>query len=207
MDVNAEEQDLRDRLKLIESMMAEGRRSTESWGWVFILWGVAYYIAIAWSTWSFGGVLWGHDTLAWPVTMIAAFVLTIVLVKRRHGNGNHPQTTVGRALSAIWMAMGISMFVLLLSLGLSGRGGQQASIAVVAAMLGTANAASSMILKWKAQLACAIVWWAAAVASCFASVTQSTIVFTVAIFFCQIVFGAYGMMAEARERQQDARHA
>ena len=35
------EQELKDRLSLIESMIAEGRRHTESWGWTFVLWGVA----------------------------------------------------------------------------------------------------------------------------------------------------------------------
>ena len=44
------EQELKDRLNLIETMIAEGRRKTESWGWTFVLWGVAYYVAIAWSS-------------------------------------------------------------------------------------------------------------------------------------------------------------
>ncbi len=34
-------QDLNARLKLIEDMIAEGRRSTQSWGWTFVLWGFA----------------------------------------------------------------------------------------------------------------------------------------------------------------------
>ena len=34
------EQDLKDRLSLIEQMIAEGRRTTESWGWTFVLWGL-----------------------------------------------------------------------------------------------------------------------------------------------------------------------
>jgi hypothetical protein len=46
------------------------------------------------------------------------------------------------------------------------------------------------------------VWWAAAVASCFGTVVQSTIALLVAIFFCQIVFGIYGMIYEARLRKQ-----
>ena len=49
MTANGEEIELKDRLRLIESMIAEGRRSTESWGWTFVLWGVAYYVALAWS--------------------------------------------------------------------------------------------------------------------------------------------------------------
>src|SRR5215469_15502 len=52
-------QDLKERLELIESMIAEGRRSNESWGWVFLLWGVAYYVAIGWATWGWRISVWG----------------------------------------------------------------------------------------------------------------------------------------------------
>ena len=200
---NVEEHELKDRLKLIETMIAEGRRTTERWGWTFVLWGVAYYVAIAWTT-------WGHSSLAWPVTMIAASVLTgaIIALKVR----NRPETTIARAISAVWIAMGISMFILLLSLGMSGRFEQHTFVAIIGAMLGTANATSSLILKWKMQFACALVWWAAAVAACFGSAKQTTIAFLVATFFCQIVFGIYGMIAESRkekpsEPRQGAVHA
>ena len=47
MNSNPEELELKDRLNLIETMIAEGRRTTESWGWTFVLWGVAYYVAMA----------------------------------------------------------------------------------------------------------------------------------------------------------------
>jgi hypothetical protein len=200
---NAEEQDLRDRLSLIETMIAEGRRSTESWGWTFVLWGVAYYVAIAWAT-------WGHSALAWPVTMIAAGVLTGVLASRNAHK--HPETTLGRAMMAIWLAMGISTFLIMLSLGMSGRIELHVAVAIIGAMLGAANAASSIILKWKMQFACAVVWWTAGVVGLFTSDTVTGIVFLSAIFFCQIVFGVYGMIAEAREHRQherkpDASHA
>jgi len=114
----------------------------------------------------------------------------------------------GRAISSIWISMGISMFILLLSLGLSGRTDQQLFVAVIAAMLGTTNAASGMILKWKQQFACGVVWWLAAIVSCFGSVAQSVIAFLIAIFVCQILFGVYGMVLEARMRKQrEAAHA
>jgi hypothetical protein len=206
MTSSNEELDLKDRLSLIETMIAQGRRTTESYSWTFILWGVAYFVAIAWSSGGFGGPIWSRDYMAWPVTMAAAFALTWKLAVRK--SRKQPATTAGRAISSIWYAMGISMFVLLLSLGLSGRGDQQVFIAVIGTMLGTANAASSMLLRWKQQFACAVVWWAAAVVSLFATVPQSTIAFLVAIFFCQIVFGIYGMVCEARLRkQQGAIHA
>lgn len=200
MTGNAEELELKDRLNLIETMIAEGRRTTESWGWTFVLWGVAYYVAIAWAS-------LGRSTLAWPVTMIAASVLTVIVASR--DKSKRPETTVGRAMMAIWLAMGISTFTVMLSLGMSGRLELHNSVAIVAAMLGAANATSSIILKWKMQFACAVVWWASAVAACFASDSVTSVVFLAAIFFCQIVFGIYGMIAQSRKQKaaQGVSHA
>jgi hypothetical protein len=187
------EQELKERLSLIERMIAEGRRNTESWGWTFVLWGVIYYLAIAWSA-------WGHSVWAWPVTVTIAVIVTVVVasVKAR----NHPETTLGRAIGSIWIALGVSMFLLFLALGLSGRlTDQHLFVAAISAMLGMANGASALILRWKVQFACAVVWWVAAVTTCFGTDAQSTIVFLVAIFLCMIVFGIYGMIAEAQKRK------
>ncbi|MEO7143045.1 MAG: hypothetical protein ABI165_06020 [Bryobacteraceae bacterium] len=199
MQDHATEQELKDRLSLIESMIAEGRCTTERWGWTFVLWGVAYYAAIAWS-------IRGQSVWAWPVTMIAAAIVTVVVASLRAGK--HPETTLGRAIGSIWITLGISMLLLFPALGLSGRlTDPRVFISVASAILGMANGASGLLLRWKAQLACAIVWWAAAVASCFGTETQSMIVFLVAILLCQIVFGIYGMIAEARERKRREAHA
>ena len=188
------EQELKDRLSLIENMIAEGRRKTESWGWTFVLWGVAYYLAIAWSA-------WGHSVWAWPVTISVAVIVTVAVASLKAGN--HPETTLGRAIGSIWIALGISMFVLFLALGLSGRlTDQHVFVAVISAILGMANGASALILRWKVQFACAVLWWAAAVATCFGTDRQSMTVFLVAIFLCQIVFGIYGMIAEAQQRKR-----
>ncbi len=95
------------------------------------------------------------------------------------------------------------MFLLFLTLGVSGRlTDQHLFVAVISAMLGMANGASALILRWKAQIACAVVWWVAAVATCFGTDAQSMIVFLIAIFLCQIVFGIYGVIAEAQERKR-----
>lgn len=188
------EQELKDRLSLIENMIAEGRRSTESWGWTFVLWGVAYYVAIAWSEWN-------HSAWAWPVPIVVAVIATILIASMK--TGGHPETTLGRAIGSIWIALGISMFVLFLALSMTGHlTDLHVFVAAVSAILGMANGASGLILRWKAQFACAVVWWAAAVAACFGSAQQSMIVFVVAIFLCQIVFGFYGMIAESQERKR-----
>jgi hypothetical protein len=201
MTGSMEEQELKDRLSLIESMIFEGRRSTENWGWMFVYWGVAYYIAIAWAT-------WGHSSLAWPVTMIVASLLSGVVASRR-GQRN-PETTMGRAIGAVWIGMGISLFLVLMSLGFSGRYEPHVFIAIIGAMLGGANATSSIILKWKMQFGCAVVWWAAAIVGCFGKESQGSIAFLVAIFVCQILFGIYGMIGKSHKRRahpESAAHA
>ena len=196
MQDHTTEQELKERLGLIERMIAEGRRNTESWGWTFVLWGVVYYLAIAWSAWS-------QSAWAWPASISIGVVVTVVVATRRAGN--RPETTLGRAIGSIWIALGISMFVLFPALALSGRlADQHVFIAVISAILGMANGASALILRWKAQFACAVVWWVTAVAECFATEAQGMIVFLVAIFLCQIVFGVYGMIADAQERKQRA---
>jgi hypothetical protein len=190
----ANEEELKDRLGLIESTIAAGRRKTESWGWTFVLWGVAYYLAIAWSA-------WGRSAWAWPVTISIAVIVTVVVSSLKAGK--HPETTLGRAIGSIWAALGISMFVLFLALGLSGRlTDQHLFVAVISAILGMANGASALTLRWKVQFACAVVWWVAAVTTCFGTDRQSMIVFLVATFLCQIVFGIYGVIAEAQERKR-----
>lgn len=194
MQEHITEQELKGRLSLIESMIAEGRRTTESWGWTFVLWGVAYYVAIAWSA-------WGPGAWAWPVTVLIAMIITVVVASSKAGN--HPGTTLGRAIGSIWIALAISMSLLFLALGVTGRlTDQHVFVAVVSAILGMANGASALILRWKVQLACAVVWWLAAVAACYGTAAQSSIVFLVAIFLCLILFGVYGMLADARQRKR-----
>lgn len=202
MTPNAEELELKDRLSLIENMIAEGRRTTESWGWTFVLWGVAYYVAIGWS-------ILGHNSWAWVITMAAAWLLMMAIIwrKAKRQTEKKPPTRAGRSISAIWTAMGISMMMLFPAMGFSGRFTPQMFVAVAGAMLGTANASSGMILKWKAQLASAVVWWAASAVACFANITQCTIIFLLAIFFSQIVFGIYAMICDARRNKLGASHA
>ena len=200
MDTETSNVELTERLKLIESMMAEGRHTTARWGWSFVLWGVAYLVATAWSSGLVGGPVWAQRYLAWPLIMIAASIATGVGISRmRKGQ---PATALGRAIGAIWRAMGISLFIVLMSLGMSGRYETHVFVAVIGGMLGVANMASAIILKWKMQFACAVVWLGSAVVACFVTENQAGIAFLVATFFCQIVFGIYAMILEAHRRKQ-----
>jgi hypothetical protein len=199
VETNVNELELTERLNLIEAMITEGRRRCESWGWTFVLWGVAYYVAFFWSA-------WGHFAYAWPVTVIAAALLTVVGFWRHE---SQPGTTLGRAIGSTWAAVGISMFILFDALGFGGHlTDARIFFAAASAMLGMANAACAMMLKWKAEFACALVWWAAAVIASFGSESTAVIAFLAAIFLCQIVFGIYAMILESRRRgERGAAHA
>lgn len=200
MREEADSQDLKDRLNLIENMIAEGRRITESWGWVFVLWGVAYYVAILWAA-------HGGPAIAWPVTMIAAAIVSGVIASRK--TRNRQRTTMGRAIRSIWIAMAVALFVLLSALGWSGHiSDVRVIIAIVAAMLGVANLASSLLLNWKAQFGSAVVWLATSVVVCFVAENLVIPAFVAAIFLCQIAFGFYAMLCEARAKKvRGATHA
>ena len=186
--------EVRERLDLIESMVLEGRRGTERWGWMFVLWGVAYYVAIAWtSTAQFG---W-----AWPITMIAAVLISGV-IRRARGSQAQAPTAAGHAVRVVWAAFGISIFLLMCALGLSHRlTDPHVAFAIIAGMLGMVNGASAMILRWKPQMACAVVWWVTAVACCYEGplMFNTPWVFLAAVFLCQIVFGVYCMFLDGRK--------
>ena len=188
--------DLEERLDLIEAMIAEGRKQTESWGWTFLLWGIAYYVAIAWASWGQAVTILGGRVVAWPVTMVATVLVTIALALRR-GN-RHPGTAVGRAVGDLWIAVGITMLVLLPALAVSGRLEPNVFVSIVAGILGVANGASGLILRWKVQMACAAVWWTTCAAAPFCSSAALAAVFLSAVFLCQILFGAYAMSQDAR---------
>lgn len=198
MTDNLPDHDLTGRLNLIESMIAEGRRTSQQWAWAYLLWGAAYYVAIAWS-------IWGKSWMAWPVTMLAAAVFTAIVSSRIRRNA--PATSIGRALGALWSVMGTVLFLLLISLSVSGRGEIHLIVAFAAAMLAVANGISSAILRWKMQFACAVVWLACAIGACFADETQLAVLSLAAIFLCQIVFGIYGMVLEGRRRSRGVAHA
>lgn len=193
------EGELAERIALIESMMRDGRKSTEEWGWNFLLWGIAYFVAVAWSSYlpHSGGPL-----LAWPITMIFAVLLTVGIARRR--TRNKPRTEKSRALQAIWTAMGCGIFVFAFPVAFSGHYEAQSFMAAIEVMLGIAHVASGSFLRWKAQIVVGALWWAAAIASCFVEGNGVAYVFLGATLVCMIGFGIYLMIREGRDKARAA---
>jgi len=189
------ERDISERLALIESMMQAGRKSTEYWGWNFLLWGIAYLVAVAWSSFLPHG---GGPLLAWPITMIFATLLTIGIARRR--TRNKPRSEKSRALQAIWTAMGCGIFVFAFPVAFSGHYQPQSFMAAIEVMLGIAHVASGSFLRWPLQIVVGALWWVAAIASCFVNGNGIAYVFLAATFVCMIGFGIYLMIRESRDK-------
>ena len=199
------EREIGERIALIESMMREGRRRTEYWGWNFLLWGVAYLIAIGWSSFFPAG-----RALAWPVTMTLAALLTIGIARRRMHN--QPRTEKSRGIQAIWTAVGSGIFVFAFPVAFSGHFQAQSFMAAIETLLGVAYVGSGLTLRWTTQIVVGALWWVAAIASCFVRTENGVgIIFLAATFVCMIGFGIYLMIREsrvkARARAAGVQHA
>jgi hypothetical protein len=189
------ELEIGERIALIESMMRTGRKSTEYWGWNFLLWGIAYVVAVAWSSFLPQA---GGRMLAWPVTMIFAVLLTTAIARRR--TRNKPRTEKSRGIQAIWTAVGTGIFVFAFSVAYSGHLQAQSFMAGIEVMLGIAHVASGSFLRWPIQIVVGALWWAAAIASCFVEGNGVAYVFLAATFVCNIGFGIYLMIRESRDK-------
>jgi hypothetical protein len=193
------QEELLTRFELVEMMVKEGRRSTEYWGWTFVLWGTAYLIAIAWSYWL------RQPNIAWPVTMIAATVLTIVVATRK--KRAKPQTPVSRAIGGIWTAVGSAIFIFCFAVGLSGHAEMHSYIATVEILLGVANCAVSIVLRWRGQFFIALLWWISAVATCYVGSQWIMPILVADTLIGLLGFGLYLMYRERRDRRLRVQHA
>jgi hypothetical protein len=178
-------------------MIREGRQTTSYMGWVFVLWGISYLIAM----------VLGSDLVtpriaiwAWPVMMTLAGLTTGFVVYWR--NKGNPETTKSRAIWGIWMGVGWGITLFAFPIVLAHRFGDgHAFTGGIEVLLGVANIASGQILRWKVQTAVGLVWWTAAVVT---ETTQSGLLlgisFVAATLICNIGFGSYLMVLEARDK-------
>ena len=191
--------ELLSRIDLIEAMVKEGRRGTEYWGWIFVLWGAAYLIAIGWSYMA------QAPQWAWPVTMITATVLTIVLATRKRRR--NPQKAISRAVSATWAAAGTAIFIFCFAVASSGHMEPHSYMAAIEIFLGLANFASSIILRWRTQFFIAMLWWVSAIVTCFAPLHFVVPILLIDTFIGFLGFGLYLMYRERNDRRRREQHA
>jgi len=192
------QQELLERLQIIERIVEEGRSETSSWGWCLMLWGFGHAGAMIWT------VLGRHDGMPWWVLMSACGVLTLVggaYVRRAEGH----VTTSGRATAGIWLSLAVSMF-LLFALGGNYRGvAPRLLVAAFCVLLAMANFASGHLLRWTAQRLNGMFLWTCTVAALLApDVTTLFWIFMFAVVVGEIGFGLYLIMLERSARSKHA---
>jgi hypothetical protein len=180
------------RLTVMEAMMAEGRRGTQRWGWMFLLWGIGPLVAIAWEG------HWPLPSLAWPIVTGTCVIVNGALIKIRKRKGE-VKTTMMRSVGAVWGSTGLTVLLIALASAFSGFAQFRASYVVLFAVVGAAHSASSMILRWLPQFFAAVVWWAATVAALVLPSGHLRALSVVALV-SNVIFGAWLMYRVESER-------
>jgi hypothetical protein len=183
------------QLDFIEQMILEGRRTTERWGWTFVLWGVGHAVAILWS--ELGRAPW-----AWGVCMGGCGIVMGIASARRGRKGAQKTAAQSRSLGAIWQAFSISLGVAIVASIAGGSRGYFENgtfYALFFVLMGAANYASGAVLRWTLQRVAAVAWWGAALGALLAPVAVVPWLFLGMAVVGEIGFGAWLMVLERRE--------
>ncbi len=186
--------DLLQRVALMETMIAEGRRSTARFGWIFVMWGLVYFAAIGWSFYL------PYKYWAWPVCAGVAILAGIVVKMRQKRAGNSSGNIRSRSIESVWQGMGTAIILYVAAAIASHHAGSAAYVSAILFFIGLAHAISAMILRWAVQGAVAVIWWVGGSAVFFVTPSQSIAIFLVASFFGMILFGLYAMWLERQPR-------
>lgn len=189
---NVNRDDLVQRVALMETMIAEGRRSTARWGWVFVMWGVIYFVATGWM------VFLPHPNFAWPVC-VAVGIGAGIITGIRQGRSGAVMNSRSRSIAAVWQMMGAGVALFCFSGAISHHANSAVYISAILFFVGLAHGTSAVILRWGVQGAVAAMWWGSGIAILFVSSPSVMLaIFLTASFFGMIVFGLYAMMLERK---------
>jgi hypothetical protein len=195
MSVNPEptptQADLVARLNLMETMIAEGRRATGRFGWIFVLWGLVYCAAMAWCAFL------PHRNWAWPVCVVTGVAASIMVRQRQNRAGVNLANPRTHSITSVWRAMGIAVSLFSIACAVSHQIEGPVYICAVMFLVGLAHATSALILRWAAQGVAAAVWWTAGIAALFfTEPEQLFLLFMLATLFGMVLFGLYAMVRE-----------
>ena len=194
--------DLVQRLALMEAMIAEGRRSTARFGWIFVFWGVADLVGVGWEQ------LQPDFRWVWPITIASAFVLQflVMALRRRTAGSVCGKSMQSRSMAAVWTMMGVTVLLYVTAGILQHKAWQIAYIAAILMFIGMAHAISAMILRWWAQGAVAAVWWSGGIAAFFLPRKDFITLFVAEMCFGMILFGLYAMWLERQANKDEGQH-
>ena len=185
--------DLVQRVALMETMIAEGRRATTRFGWIFVLWGAVDLFGIGWQS------MREHSYWVWPITLTGGGVLQLIGIKVLCGTSHACGTSVqSRSISTVWSMMGIGTLLYVASAIASHLSWQVSYLSAILMMVGLAHAISAGLLRWAAQGVVAALWWIGGVAMFFVPWNYRVGIFTAEMFLGFFCFGLYAMMLDRK---------
>jgi len=187
------------RVELMESMIAEGRRFTMRCGWIFVLWGVVDLAAMSWRYYQ-PNSLWVGEW-AWPICLAAGVVLTFL---GRALQGRQQGCSKGlrwRSVEAVWGMMGITLAIYITGAMVRHLTWQYSYIAALLIIIGMAHGISAVILRWRVQGVVAAIWWGGGIAAfCVRSNGGVERIMFLEMVFGMILFGLYAVVLERMGR-------
>jgi hypothetical protein len=185
----------RNRLELIEEMIADGRRTTHGWGWPFVLWGVGHLAGIEVMVQL--GIYWG-----WYIIVPACFIASLVAL---HRNRAGRQTFAGRAIHAVWTAQMIALSIFDLIAMPGRRMTWEGYDLFFLCSMGACTYVTGAVLRWRLCVVLGCVWWAAAVLGLVLPGAH-TLAWTwmVTTITLELGFGLYLVIRDARHAGEEA---
>jgi hypothetical protein len=188
------DQDLLQRIDLIERMVLQARHTTQYWGWCFALWGSGQLAALGLS------IVLPNGMLIWAIAMTTCGIVTGIVIRRKRAT-EEKESLAFRPLLAIWLGFGISISLLTFLGQPTGLFTMRAYCTVFFALMGFTNFSSGMILRWPLQIAAGTAWWGAGVLVMYGPEKIIAWTFIAMIFLGEVVFGLYLMLRERLDRR------
>jgi len=177
-----------DELKIIRQMIAKTKSDTAESGGSLLLWGWMALAACA-SLYVLVFVGLPHlSWLPWAILMpLAAIIESIKVIKEQ--KKSKIRTYSQHALSGLWFACGISMFMLAFLAMPLGAISYKFIIPGIALFVAIAMYSTGQIVDWKLLKFSALIWWLTAVVSMLIQWHYHTLVFAVAVILGYLVPG------------------
>jgi hypothetical protein len=195
----ASREEIVQRIELMESMIAEGRRFTARFGWAFVLWGIVDLAAMSWQYLQPDSQLAGQ--WAWPICLAAGVVLTFLGRAWQRRQPNCSPDLRWRSVEAVWGMMGLALAIYIAGAIVRHLTWQYSYIAAIFIIVGLAHAISAAILRWRMQGVVAAIWWAGGIAAfCVRSNRGVQEIMFLEMVFGMILFGVYAMVLQRAGR-------
>jgi hypothetical protein len=187
----------KESLALIEEMIYKAKNSYHESGTSALLWGSTIMFC---SAVSFGNTWWQIEALnaVWWLTIVA--VVPQIIISIREGKAQKLKSHTDDAMSGIWIAFGVAIFLLSYY---TGKVKPEGSACLFLLLYGMPTFATGYTHRFAAMIAGGILCWVAAVVSLYTSNRVDLILFFVSAFFAWFLPGLLLRSAYLKER---ARH-